>query len=188
MEDSDGICLAVAAIWIQQRYLARKGGQPMRQAFKDFLVTSSGQRIASDLQDRHESARAAGVQAGGSEKEILAQKTKPAIDYVKKSGLGMSGATVCKDLRVMSEFICATQGYYLIAVHGSGGGHAFAVHHRSITEHAITLFDPNYGEVTWNFKDHYKKDFLAFFASLRSVIYQNELSGTMAIFRIGVSS
>lgn len=183
MGDSSGICYAVAAMWIEQRYLAARSGESARDAFKALFASTSGERIATGLQDQHNEA----IQdhLGAEAKILVAAKMSPAFRYLGGSGLGQKGATVTEDLRVLTDFIEAMPGFYFIGAHGTGGGHAFAVHHRSVPTRAITLFDPNHGEVTWNSELYYKKEFCAFFSMVRNFVYKGTLSGLMVVFRVG---
>jgi hypothetical protein len=183
MDDSSGICFAVAAMWIEQRYLAAISGTSARDAFKALFASTSGKSIAMRLQDRHSEAIQSHL--GAEPKFLVAAKMSPAFEYLSGSGLGQKGATVTDDLRVLTDFVEAMPGFYFIGAHGSGGGHAFAVHHRSMPARAITLFDPNYGEVTWNSELYYKKEFCAFFSMVRNLVYKGSLSGLMVVFRVG---
>lgn len=182
MGDSSGICYAVAAMWIEQRYLAAISGKSARDAFKALFASTSGKSIAMRLQDQHSEAIQNHLSA--EPKFLVAAKMTPAFEYLGGSGLGQKGATVTNDLRVLTDFVEAMPGFYFIGAHGPGGGHAFAVHHRSMPARAITLFDPNYGEVTWNSELYYKREFCAFFSMVRNFVYKGSLSGLMVVFRV----
>ena len=184
MEDSSGICYGVAAIWIPQRYLEiRGGGGAGWQAFKDFMYTESGKKAATNLQDKHESAIEKTISKDS--KDVVAAKLLPAIEFLANSNLVRTGACVSNEGAVISEFVTSEAGYYFIAAHGPKGGHAFAVHHRSVPSPAITLFDPNEGQVTWNSELYYKKEFLSFFSMVRGIIYRKELDSAAVVIRIG---
>lgn len=183
MEDSSGICYAVCAMWIEQRYLAAKSGESSRDAFKRLFASTSGKSIATGLQEEHEVAIR--QHRGAEPKIIVAAKMSPAFTYLSRSGLVQMGATVTKDIRVMTEFIEASPGFYFVGAHGPGGGHAFAVHHRAAPIRSITLFDPNHGEVAWTSELYYKKEFAAFFSLVRKLVYDGELDGLMVVFRVG---
>lgn len=185
MQDSSGICYAVCAMWIEQRYLAARSGESFRDAFKRLFASESGKRIATRMQDEHHEALAQNV--GAKPKKIVAAKMVPAFRYLGSSGLVHQGATVTEDPRVMSEFIESSPGFYLVGAHGPRGGHAFAVHHRTAPIRSLTLFDPNYGEVTWTSELYYKQEFCAFFSLVRSLIYQGDLDGLLVVFRVGAS-
>lgn len=185
MEDSSGICYAVCAMWIEQRYLAARSGESSRDAFKRLFASTSGKRIATHLQEEHHEALA--QNEGAEPKKIVAAKMTPAFRYLGNSGLVHKGATVTDDLRVMSDFIESSPGFYFIGAHGPHGGHAFAVHHRAAPIRSMTLFDPNHGEVAWTSELYYKQEFCAFFSLVRSLIYKGDLDGLMVVFRVGAS-
>lgn len=182
MNDSSGICYAVAAMWIEQRYLAALSGESPRAAFRGLFASTSGKTIATRLQNEH--ADAIQEHLDSEPKMIVAAKMVPALRYLGESGLSQQGATVATDLRVITDFVDSMPGFYFIGAHGTGGGHAFAVHHRSPPSRAITLFDPNYGEVTWNSELYYKKEFAAFFSNVRNFVYKGKLSSIMLGLRI----
>ncbi len=182
MQDSSGICYAVAAMWIEQRYLAARSGESPREAFKTLFASESGKRIATTLQERHNTAIGRYRQA--EPKILVAAKMSPAFEHLARSGLRQAGGTVSSDLRVMTDFVESSPGFYFVGAHGPGGGHAFAVHHRSHPLRSLTLFDPNYGEVTWNSELYYKKEFASFFSLVRTLVYRGDLDGLMVVFRV----
>lgn len=184
MEDSSGICFAVAAIWIEQQFLAARGGGGGWENFKGYFHPESGRKTAAKLQDEHNEALES-MAAEKDVKKIVIAKLVPALTYLKKSGLGQKGACVTDSLTTITDFVTAELGFYFIAAHGKDGGHAFAVHHKGPPLRSITFFDPNYGKVTWNSELYYRKEFLSFFSSVRSLVYEGELSGSTVVLRIG---
>lgn len=183
MADSSGICYAVCAMWIEQRYLAARSGESSRNAFTRLFASESGKNIATALQSAHNDA--IGLHAGAEPKRIVAAKMAPAAGHLAKSGLVHKGATVTNDSRVVFDFIESVPGFYFIGAHGPHGGHAFAVHHRSVSRRSMTLFDPNYGEVTWTSELYYKQEFCAFFSLVRKLVYKGDLDGLMVVSRFG---
>lgn len=89
MDDSSGICYAVAAMWIEQRYLAAKSGESSRDAFKALFASNSGKTIATRLQEDHQEAIR--EHAGAEPKILIAAKMMPAFRHLSGSGLGQMG-------------------------------------------------------------------------------------------------
>lgn len=58
-------------------------------------------------------------------------------------------------------------------------------HFHPSSQDTYTLFDPNYGEVTWNSELHYRQEFAALFSNVRNAVYQGELNGVSVVVRLG---
>ena len=152
-DDSEGVCSGVCSEWLRMRRFAVKAGLYPRQTFKDHMVTDGAKKNVLKIQQAHQ--KAIEENQGGLPQIIVAAKMAAILNPLKEEGMKLMGTTVTNDAGTMTSFITSEKAFYLIGLHGPGGGHALAVHNIGGSGAKIVLFDPNEGEGAWN--DQYKE-------------------------------